>query len=70
MVNDDHWRSLGTQGRHVEIVAHRPEWPEYERLKRALASRYRDDRRSYTDRKAEFINRILASVAGARPAEP
>ena len=186
MVNDDHWRSLGTQDRHIEIVAHRPEWPEvfaceaaaileacrprllavhhigstsvpglaakpvldmmpvaadpddagravpkltalgyryrgengipgrfyfdrivdgrtvahvhmfpadhpavrthlvfrdhlrrhpqaaleYEQLKRALASRYRDDRRSYTDRKAEFINRILASVAGARPAEP
>ena len=24
----DRWRSLGTQGRHVEIVAHRPEWSE------------------------------------------
>ncbi len=28
MVSDGRWRSLGTEGRHVEIVAHRPAWPE------------------------------------------
>ena len=28
MVNVDRWRSLGTQGRHVEIVGHCPEWIE------------------------------------------
>lgn len=186
MVDDARWRSLGTQGRHVEIVAHRPEWAEvfayaaaaildactpwvtevhhigstsvpglaakpvldmmpvavdpdngaravpkmtalgyryrgengipgrfyfdrivdgrtvahvhmfpathpvvcthlafrdhlrahpqvardYERLKRALVSKYRDDRRSYTDKKAEFVSGVIAFLAGARPVEP
>ena len=185
MVNDDRWRSLGTEGRHVEIVAYRPAWPEvftfeaaaileacrlwvtevhhigstsvpglaakpvldmmpvaanpedgatavpkmtalgyryrgengipgrfyldrivdgrtvahvhmfpaghpevwrhlafrdhlrahpevarvYERLKCALASGYRENRRSYTERKAEFINSVIAS-ASARCVEP
>ena len=32
---------------------------EYERLKRELASRYRDDRRTYTDSKAAFITGVI-----------
>lgn len=32
---------------------------DYERLKRELASRYRDDRRTYTDSKADFISGII-----------
>ena len=43
---------------------------DYERLKRALASRYREDRRSYTNRKAEFINGVIASIAGGPASEP
>ena len=33
---------------------------EYERLKRVLASKYRDDREAYTDGKGVFINKITA----------
>jgi len=33
---------------------------EYERLKRNLASKYRDDRVSYTDSKGTFVNEITA----------
>ena len=33
---------------------------EYERLKRELASRYRDDREAYTDGKGAFVNEITA----------
>ena len=32
---------------------------EYERLKRGLALKYRDDRRTYTDSKADFISGII-----------
>ena len=32
---------------------------EYERLKRELATRYRDDRQTYTDSKAAFITRVI-----------
>ncbi|MDE2860263.1 MAG: GrpB family protein [Chloroflexota bacterium] len=32
---------------------------EYERLKRELAARYRDDRRAYTDAKAAFITSVI-----------
>ena len=35
---------------------------EYERLKRELASKYRDDRRTYTDSKADFINGIIETA--------
>ena len=39
---------------------------DYERLKRVLASMYRDDRPTYTEAKAEFINEIIeAACAGA-----
>ena len=46
---------------------------EYERLKRELASKFRDDRRTYTDSKADFINGIIetatrASGSGSAPA--
>ena len=34
----------------------------YERLKRELASKYRDDRVSYTDAKGAFINEITAAA--------
>ncbi len=40
---------------------------DYERLKRALASKYRDNRRAYTDEKAEFINLII-ETAMSQPA--
>lgn len=33
---------------------------EYERLKRELATRFRDDREAYTDAKSEFIEREVA----------
>ncbi len=35
---------------------------EYERLKRELATRYRDDRRAYTDAKAAFITRVIEAA--------
>ena len=35
---------------------------EYERLKRELASKYRDDRRTYTDSKADFIKEIIETA--------
>ena len=35
---------------------------EYERLKRELASKYRDDRRTYTDSKADFISAIIEAA--------
>ena len=43
---------------------------DYERLKRALAAGYRDDRRTYTDRKAEFVSGVLASLADAPASTP
>ncbi len=38
---------------------------DYERLKRGLASKFRDDRQSYTDSKAEFI---VGTIDAAMPA--
>ena len=35
---------------------------EYERLKRELASKYRDDRESYTDGKGAFVNETTATA--------
>ena len=35
---------------------------DYGRLKRALASKYRDDREAYTDAKADFIEGIIAAA--------
>ena len=35
---------------------------EYERLKRELASKHRDDRVAYTDAKGAFINETTASA--------
>ena len=37
---------------------------EYERLKRELASRYRDDRQTYTDSKAAFITGVIDAELG------
>ena len=56
------WRHLAFRD---HLRAHPRVARDYERVKRALAARYREDRRSYTDRKAEFINSVIASVAGA-----
>ena len=40
---------------------------EYELLKRELATRYRDDRRAYTDSKAAFITGVIdAAMCGGR----
>ena len=35
---------------------------EYTRLKRDLASRFRNERAAYTDSKEDFINRIVAAA--------
>ena len=35
---------------------------EYERLKREHASKFRDDRRTYTDSKADFISAIIEAA--------
>ena len=35
---------------------------EYEQLKREFASKYRDDRRTYTDSKADFISAIIEAA--------
>ena len=35
---------------------------DYERLKRRLASKFRDDRQTYTESKAEFIGGIIAAA--------
>ena len=44
------------------LRTHRDSAHDYERLKRELASRYRDDRRAYTDSKAEFITGIIETA--------
>ena len=49
------------------LRAHPDAAQDYERLKRKLASKYRDDRRTYTDAKAEFINMII-ETAMSQPA--
>ena len=49
------------------LRAHPDAAQDYERLKRRLASKYRDDRRTYTDAKAEFINMII-DTAMSQPA--
>ena len=41
---------------HAEAVR------DYERLKRELASKFRDDRQAYTDSKAEFIRNTIATA--------
>ena len=35
---------------------------EYQRLKRELATKYRDDRRTYTDSKADFVSVIIEAA--------
>ena len=49
------------------LRAHPDAAQDYERLKRRLASKYRDDRRTYTDAKAEFITGII-ETAMSQPA--
>ena len=49
------------------LRAHTGDAQDYEQLKRSLASKYRDDRRTYTDAKAEFINMII-DTAMSHPA--
>jgi GrpB-like predicted nucleotidyltransferase (UPF0157 family) len=39
---------------------------EYERLKRELADRFPDDRDAYTERKSEFVERVLARAMDDR----
>ena len=39
---------------------------EYDELKMRLAIKYKDDRKAYTDGKAEFIDRILIEARSAR----
>ncbi len=38
---------------------------EYERLKRELATRYRNDRRAYTESKADFITGVIDAAMGS-----
>ena len=49
--------------KHLVLRDHLRSHPEtardYERLKRELALKYRDDRLAYTESKAEFINRVI-----------
>ena len=48
---------------HLRI--HPDEVKEYEKLKIALANKFRDDREGYTEAKTEFITRIeKAALAG------
>ena len=67
---DDRTHYLSVTGRgsdtHVEQLLFRdylrqnPETAaEYERLKRALADRFPDDRSAYTERKSRFVRRVL-----------
>ena len=44
------------------LSTHQEAAHSYERLKRELASKYRDDRVSYTDAKGAFINEITAAA--------
>ena len=44
------------------LRAHADVARDYERLKRTLASKYRDDRRAYTDAKAEFISGVIETA--------
>jgi len=65
---DDHYHlhmvepTSGFWERHLlfrdYLRTHRETAQEYERLKRALAAQYRDDRSGYTDAKTEFITTI------------
>ena len=50
------WPSGTTSGSHQEAAL------AYEGLKRELASKYRDDRVSYTDAKGAFINELTAAA--------
>ncbi len=43
---------------------------EYEELKRKLASKHRDNRKAYTEAKAEFINETLSAAGGDHFAGP
>ena len=57
--------------RHLAFRDHLRDHPavarEYERLKMELATRYRDDRRAYTDSKAAFITGVIdAALRGSR----
>ena len=50
-----------------QLRTHRETACEYERLKRALALKYRDDRESYTDGKGAFISKTTtAALAGSQ----
>ena len=53
-------------GKHLVFRDHLRTHPDaardYERLKRELASKYRDDRRTYTDAKADFISGIIEAA--------
>ena len=44
------------------LSTHQEAAHSYERLKRELASKYRDDHVSYTDAKGAFINEITAAA--------
>ena len=56
--------------RHLVFRDHLRDHPavarEYERLKRELATRHRDDRRTYTDSKAAFIAGVIESAENGR----
>ena len=56
-------------GKHLAFRDYLRNHPEaardYERLKRELASKYRNDRRTYTDSKAEFTSGIIATAIRA-----
>ncbi len=53
-------------GKHLVIRDHLRSHPsaarDYEGLKRTLAAKHRDDRRAYSEAKAQFIHGILAST--------
>ena len=46
------------------LRTHRDAARDYERLKHALAEKYRDDREAYTDAKADFIEGVIAVAIG------
>lgn len=48
------------------LRAHPDEARRYEALKHDLASRFRDDRRAYTDGKAEFVEAVLKKAQGPK----
>ena len=56
-------------GKHLIFREYLRSHPEavrdYERLKRKLASKFRNDREAYTDSKAEFIRRTIATTMRA-----